>query len=246
MVTLRLILLGAHIAFGTAAVVVGLIALLAAKPVDSGRGRVHQRSGRLFLICMVAVLGSALVLTIIAFDPYFAGLTASATIALFSGYRVLGRKRPDLSASHRARAVDWIVTATAFVIGAMLMGIVMTGAMTQNVPVVYALGGGTMTYALYDLYRFARPRAFPFSPDLWLYEHLVKMIGAYFAAVAAFSGSVLVLLPPPWRQLWAVMLGQFLAVALVIFYARRLRARRRAGRPGDSRAMSSPATPSEA
>jgi hypothetical protein len=96
------------------------------------------------------------------------------------------------------------------------------GSITSNLPVVYALGGGCMLYAGYDLYRFTWPLKFPYSPNLWLYEHLVKMIGGYFGAVAAFSGSVLVLLPAPWRQLWATMLGQFLAVTLVIYYRRKM------------------------
>jgi hypothetical protein len=49
------------------------------------------------------------------------------------------------------------------------------------------------------------------------------MIGGYFGAVAAFSGSVLLLLPEPWRQLWATSLGQTLAVVLVIYYRRKLK-----------------------
>jgi hypothetical protein len=49
------------------------------------------------------------------------------------------------------------------------------------------------------------------------------MLGGYFGAVAAFSGSVLVLLPEPWRQLWATSLGQTLAIVLVIYYRRKLK-----------------------
>jgi hypothetical protein len=51
------------------------------------------------------------------------------------------------------------------------------------------------------------------------------MLGGYFGAVAAFSGSVLLLLPPPWRQLWATTLGQTLAIILVIYYRRKLKGR---------------------
>lgn len=103
-----------------------------------------------------------------------------------------------------------------------------SGRITRNLAVVYSLGVGSVLYAAYDLYRFARPLAFPFSENLWLYEHLVKMLGGYFGAVAAFSGSVLLLLPEPWRQLWATSLGQTLAVVLVIYYRRRLKARAQA------------------
>jgi hypothetical protein len=129
--------------------------------------------------------------------------------------------------------LDWLVALSVLAVGALLIFLAATGRVVSNLPVVYALGAGSSLYAVYDLYRFARPCGFPFTPNLWLYEHLVKMLGGYFGAVAAFSGSVLLLLPPPWRQLWATTLGQTLAVVLVIYYRRELRARK-AGAGGDA------------
>ncbi|HYP00933.1 MAG TPA: hypothetical protein VER76_12135 [Pyrinomonadaceae bacterium] len=226
MQSLSSFLLAAHIITGTVAVLIGLVALITRKPVQAQAGRTHRKSGRLFLYSMCVVIGTATVLTFISLNPYFAGLTASATVAVFSGCRVLRRKRPDISASQRAQTVDWIVTLIVFGVGMMLVALGASGRITERLPVVYSLGVGSMLYAGYDLYRFARPLARPFSPNLWLYEHLVKMIGGYFGAVAAFSGSVLVLLPEPWRQLWATSFGQMLAVVLVVYYRRRLKARK--------------------
>jgi hypothetical protein len=214
-----------HIVTGTAAVVVGLVALVAPKPVGKS-ARAHLRSGRWFLYAMCVVIGTAMVLTLVSFNPYFAGLTAAAAVAVFSGYRVLGRKRPDLNPAHRARPVDWAVTLAVLAVGLLLCALAAAGRVTENLPVVYSLGAGSTAYAAYDLYRFARPLGFPFTPNLWLYEHLVKMIGGYFGAVAAFSGSVLLFLPPPWRQLWATTLGQTLAALFVLYYWRKLKARR--------------------
>lgn len=215
-----------HIAVGSLAVVVGLLALIARKPIGKQRGRLHRRSGNLFIISMVVVIGTATGLTLISLDPYFAGLTASATIAVFSGYRVLNRRRPDLDETHRAQSLDWLITLLVAMVAVMLIILATTGLITKNIPVVYAMGVGSLLYAGYDIYRFIRPLGFPFSPNLWFYEHLVKMIGGYFGAVAAFSGSVLVLLPPPWRQLWATMFGQILAIILIIYYKRSLNARK--------------------
>lgn len=216
-------LLAFHILTGTIAVIVGLLSLLARKPSFSKSGKFHRNSGKIFLYSMIAVIGTATALTLISFNPYFAGLTAAATIAVFSGYRVLKRKRPDLDESQRAKFVDWIVTLIIFTVGAGLIFLAVSGQVTKNLPVVFSLGIGSVLYAGYDIYRFIFPTAFPFSPNLWLYEHLVKMLGGYFGAVAAFSGSVLVVLPPPWRQLWATMLGQILAVILVIYYSRKIK-----------------------
>ena len=225
------ILLVTHIIAGSLAVVIGLVALVMPKPVGRA-GSTHKKSGRLFLYAMCVVIGTATALTLISLNPYFAGLTAASAVAVFSGYRVLRRKRPDLNAEHSARAVDWLVTLSVLAVGVLLIALGATGGITKNLPVVYSLGVGSALYAGYDLYRFARPLAFPFSPNLWLYEHLVKMIGGYFGAVAAFSGSVLVLLPEPWRQLWATSLGQTLAVALVVYYRRKLKT----PKSGDGRA----------
>ncbi|HEV2801234.1 MAG TPA: hypothetical protein VGW12_12095 [Pyrinomonadaceae bacterium] len=229
MKSLSAFLLVLHILTGSLAVLVGLVALVTRKPVrptaTAGAGGTHKKSGRLFLYAMSVVIGTATLLTFISLNPYFAGLTAASAVAVFSGYRVLGRKRPDLNPEHRARAVDWLVALVVLGVALLLIALGATGGIKRNLPVVYSLGVGSTLYAGYDLYRFARPLARPFTPNLWLYEHLVKMIGGYFGAVAAFSGSVLVLLPEPWRQLWATSLGQTLAVVLVIYYWRKLKTR---------------------
>lgn len=204
-----------HIMAGTFAVIAGLLALVVPKPVVR-EGPTHRRRGRWFTRAMLVVIGTALVMTVLRFNPYFAGLTASAALTTFSGVRVLRRKRPDLDPAQRATALDWSVTLACALVSAALAFMVMTGRVTRNVPVVQALAFGTLVYAAYDLWRFARPASFPCTPNLWLYEHIVKMLGSYFGAVAAFSGSVLVLFPPPWRQLWATSTGQLLAIALVV------------------------------
>lgn len=218
-------LLAVHVVAGTLAVIGGLVALLAPKPAVGGGRRAHRRAGRAFLWCMIVVIATATGLTLLSFNPYLAGLTAAAAIGVFSGTRVLRRKRPDLDPRQRATPLDWGVTLALLGVGAALLALAAAGRVTRNLPVVYSLGYGIAAYALYDLWRFARPTAFPFGPHLWLYEHLVKMIGAYFGAVAAFSGSVLVLLDPPWRQLWATTTGQVLSIVLVLHYRRVLRAR---------------------
>jgi lactate dehydrogenase-like 2-hydroxyacid dehydrogenase len=136
-------------------------------------------------------------------------------MGVFSGERVLRRKRGE-----RAEALDWIVTLAIISVATFLAVLLARGDVTRNIAVVRALSYGTLSYALYDVYRFIRPKAWPYTPRLWLYEHIVKMIGGYSGAVAAFSGSVLVLFPPPWRQLWATVSGWILAVAMVVYYAR--------------------------
>ncbi len=108
--------LALHITTGSIAVITGLVALLSSKPVRSG-GRSHRRAGKLFLVSMAVVISTTVVLTFVNFNPYFAGLTATAGILVFSGFRVLKRKRPDINAEHRAELIDWSVALVILVAG---------------------------------------------------------------------------------------------------------------------------------
>ncbi len=215
--------LAVHVAAGTLAVVAGAAPIFAAKT----RGGTHSRYGRLFWRSMVVVLGSAALLSALAVNPYFAALTVTATVGVFSGVRVLRRKRPDVDPAQRATRLDWCMTGALFSAAAALAALAVAGRFSDGNPaVVYSLTGGAMAYAGYDLYRFARPAAWPFFPRLWFYEHLVKMLGAYSAVVGAFSGSVaMTFLPDPWKQLWSTILFQLLSVGFILYYARKRRSR---------------------
>jgi uncharacterized membrane protein len=207
-----------HIIAGTLAVLVGAIPL-----VTNKGGAFHRRWGARFMYSMIAVISTAVLLTVIGRSPYFAGLTASASLTMFSGWRVLKRRRPDLDPAQRATPLDWAVTLLCIAVALTLLHTAYSGRVETNLPVLLSLAYGTLVYAAWDVWRFMAPLSRPYSPQLWLYEHIVKIVGAYFATVAAFSGSVLVFLPPPWKQLWAVSLGQILAVAFVLRYRSRTR-----------------------
>jgi hypothetical protein len=170
---------------------------------------------------MFVVLGSAGLLTVLAYKPYFAALTIGAAISTFSGLRVLRRKRPDIDPAQRARPLDWAVTISAMGVLLLLARLAAQGEEGDNAAVFYALLAGAGVYAAYDLWRFLFPAAWPFFPRLWFYEHLIKMLASYSAVVAAFSGSVLYFLPipEPWKQLWPTILFHNLMIGFVLWYA---------------------------
>ena len=220
-------LLAVHVSAGTAAVLVGALPIVSAKR----KGGAHSRFGRTFARLMLAVVGSAALMSALALDPYFAALTATASVTAFSGVRVLRRKRPDTDPAQRATSLDWWVTGGLFGAAAALASLAAAGRIEGDPAVVCSLTGGAMLYAGYDLLRFARPAAWPFFPRLWFYEHLVKMLGAYSAVVGAFTGSVaLRFLPDPWKQLWATIFFQLLTAGLIVWHARKDR-RLRTARP---------------
>ncbi len=196
-----------HVSTGLAAVVVGLGPLLTRKG-----SRAHRLWGRLFVGLMTTLLACAWAMTALHFNTYFLALSATASLTLLSGVRVLGRKRPDIRVEERARPLDWIATLGALGVGLWVLGLIATGRSDGPPVVSAALAYGALSAGVWDVWRFSRPRDWPFSTDLWRYEHLVKMLSAYAAVLSAFSGNFLTVLPPPWSQLWPTALFQLMAV----------------------------------
>lgn len=211
--------LAVHVACGCALVAIGLVPILSRKG-----SRLHRWSGRTFVALMSVLLAAAWVMTVLKFNAYFAALSATATITLFSGTRVLRRKRPDLDPAQRAKALDWIATLAVLAVGAWVVILVLQGRTGGKAAVSAALVYAAFTYGGWDLWRFSRPTAWPFSPCLWRYEHVLKMLSAYGAVISAFSGNFLTFLPTPWSQLWPTLLFQPMAViwiAVLILRQRR-------------------------
>ncbi|CAN5554873.1 DUF2306 domain-containing protein [soil metagenome] len=210
--------LALHVTCGLLAVAAGLA------PIFSRKGsRRHRWSGRVFVTLMTTLLAAAWVMTAIHFNAYFAALSATATLTTFSGVRVLGRKRPDLDPSQRAKPLDWAMTLAVLAVGAWVLALLIQGRTGGEVAVSAALVYATFTYGGWDLWRFIRPAAWPFSPNLWTYEHLVKMLSAYGAVLSAFSGNFLTFLPTPWSQLWPTLLFQPMAIAWIVVLASKRR-----------------------
>lgn len=199
-------ILALHIATGLAVTVVGLGPMLTVKG-----SRLHRLSGRLFVILMTVLLIAAWAMTAMHFTAYLLGLSATATYHVFSGVRVLGRKRPDLRARDRARPIDWMAAIGVIGVGLVVLALIVTGRSDGPPAVSGGLAFAALTFGSWDMWRFARPGDWPFSPNLWTYEHLTKMLSAYSAVLSAFSGNFLTVLPAPWSQLWPSLLFPSLA-----------------------------------
>lgn len=201
-------LLAVHIGAGLAAVLVGVLPILTRKG-----SRSHRWTGRLFVGLTIVLLAAAWAMTALHFSAYLLGLTATATYHTVSGVRVLGRKRPDIDAAHRARSLDWLLAIGVVGVGASLLFLILAGRADGAPPaVVGGLAGAALSFGAWDLWRFARPADWPFSPNLWTYEHLAKMLSAYSAVLSAFSGNFLTALPAPWSQLWPSLLFPMLSM----------------------------------
>lgn len=205
--TLYPALLAVHIAAGLGAVLIGMAPVLTRKG-----SRLHRLSGRAFAVLMAVLLAAAWAMTVLKMNIYLLALSATASLTLFSGLRVLGRKRPDLRRADRATGLDCLVTLGMAGIALLILWLVLTGRGSGPPAVSIALVYGALSMSGWDLWRFLRPTDWPFSPELWRYEHLWKMLGAYSAVLSAFSGNFLHVLPPPWSALWPTVLFQTLTV----------------------------------
>lgn len=215
------LVLALHIATGLGAVLTGIAPVLTRKG-----SRAHRLAGRVFAVLMAILLACAWVMTALKMNTYLLALSTSASLTLFSGLRVLGRKRPDLRRADRATALDWGVTLAIAGVGLLVLWLVLSGRGVGPAAISVALVHGALSMSLWDLWRFLRPTDWPFSPELWRYEHLWKMLGAYSAVLSAFSGNFLRFLPPPWSALWPTVLFQTLTViwiAVLIVQRRRPR-----------------------
>lgn len=212
-------ILALHIATGFAVSVVGLAPILTAKG-----SRLHRLSGRLFVILMTVLLIAAWAMTALHFTAYLLGLSATATYHVFSGIRVLSRKRPDVRVQDRASFVDWMAAMAVIGVGLVVLALILTNRSEGPSAVSGGLAFAALTFGSWDLWRFARPNDWPFSANLWTYEHLVKMLSAYSAVLSAFSGNFLTFLPAPWSQLWPSLLFPSLAVIwITVLIVRRRR-----------------------
>ena len=202
-----------HVVFGTLALVLGLVQLVTKKG-----GASHRARGRWFLGSVWIVVGTATA-GLVLFRPR-ADLVA---VTLLTGYWAYSGLRTLRIRHVGPVAQDALVSVGALVASVLLALYLQTVRVPWAPAVVYSTLGTLVLLSLYDLARFAFPTRW--FERLWLYEHLVKMIGAHSSVVTAFAGTVL------WAwQPYSQLVPSTLPVAAMIWHA--VRIRRSASRPG--------------
>ncbi len=187
-----------HIIAGMIAFFVGPGAMLTKK------GKVwHRRWGKIFFWSMTVVAISAVILTIRNQSVFLALVGIFSFYSAFSGYRVLYQKRPDRGQT--ATPLDWIAAGitVASGLGLLYLGIFRFGALQLNFNVVMIVFGViALLLGGSDIRRFRSS----FNPETdrynWLFIHMGNMMGAYIAAVTAFSATNFGFLPIVVRWLW--------------------------------------------
>jgi hypothetical protein len=190
-----------HILAGTAAIVLGLYILAAAK--DAVR---HRRHGRVFVlltavVCLTAAIGNAL----FRFMPLFAVLTVLVTYQLLSGWHVIttraaGPDALDAGLLLGAAAISAVLARRLFADGAMV-GASASVLVSTLAAVIFLLA--------YDAARWIFPRHW--HAVLWRYEHIYKILGCLFGMLSAAVGNS-VRVGQPWTQLAPTVVGMVAVV----------------------------------
>jgi hypothetical protein len=207
MVVLEEWVLWLHIAGGTVSLFAGLGALVTTKG-----GLRHRQAGKVFLVSMGVVVGTAFVLLPLNPTPFRAILSLVAIFSgylAFSGYRVLSRKRP----AQTAHTVDWIAAGSviAACLGLSVWGIIwFLGGRSFGIVMLVFAGIG-IAFGTSDIYLFRTNDA-----KDWMVTHLQRMIGAFIATVSAVSAVNLTPMMGIAAWLWPTVLG----VPLIYYWSK--------------------------
>jgi uncharacterized membrane protein len=204
------VVLGSHVVAGFAALGAGAGAFLTEKG-----GRRHRRFGRAFVYAMAVVAVTSLALYALdrtTFRLFLAMIAVFSFYFVFSGYRVLARKRPADSPGR----VDWLAVGLVGVAGLGLLGLggwfLLEGVGFGTVMLVF--GGIATAMGVADARSF---RAGTEAGE-WVVDHLTRMGAAYIAAVSAFSAVNATVLPTVLRWLWPTLVGTPVLVYLARQY----------------------------
>jgi uncharacterized membrane protein len=199
--TPHLVNIAVHVTFGSAALLLGIAAIITAKG-----GPVHRRVGRWFLYSISVVLATALIgLLVFNFRAFLFVVTLLSFYDAFSGFRALQLH------GGRPRLADRVMSVLAF-ISPPIFFVLMRRLHLPWAPVLtYSILGGLLVMGSYDLARNFLPKRW--LQRTWMQEHLVKMLSAYVAISSAFAGTVF-----PKSMPWSAVAPTAIGYILIIFF----------------------------
>ncbi len=209
------VLLVIHIFAGTIALVVAPAAMVTAKG-----GRWHARWGFTYLWATVVIAATGAVMSFIHASLFLLMIAVFSFYLVFSGYRVLHRKKPG----QRATWFDQAVTLAMIATGVALIGYGIYGLQSSSfgvVPIVF--GGIALLLSAREMAGFYRP---PAEPRWWFFSHMTNMLAAYITTVSAFSVVNMTFLPPIVRWIWPTVVGTTGILLWTRHYRRKFAAQR--------------------
>jgi hypothetical protein len=199
-----------HIVAGSLALVLGVIALIAQK----GK-QLHVKAGNWFLILLSIVIISGLLgVFVFGRNVFLLVITVLSGYNGFSGYRVLKLK------SNKPQLTDILVAIASLICVSYFLYYFKRIGMIWSPVIIYSTVAALLLVISYDFLRYLIP--LHLYKRMWLYEHIYKMIGAFTALLAAFSGTVFKSWQP-YSQVLPSVFGMLLQVGFIVYYYRNKR-----------------------
>jgi hypothetical protein len=192
-----------HIAAGSLALAIGLIAIIASK----GK-KLHRLTGRLFLILMSVVIITGLIgVFVYGRNTFLLVITVLSGYQAFSGYRVIKTK------SNSPKFIDIGICLLSLLSVLYFLYYFKSIGMIWSPVIIYSTVGWLFLMIAYDLGRYFIPAKI--YRNLWIYEHILKMVSAFTGLLSAFSGTVF---PhyQPYSQFIPSILGTLAAICFMI------------------------------
>ena len=198
----------AHVASGLIALLLGVIALTAPKG-----GKAHRKSGRLFLYFLTLVVATGLFgVLIFEVNQFLLVITVLSGYNAYSGMRVLKNKTNKINRQDILAALFAVSTGIYFLFYIKSIGMIWSPV------IIYATLGALFLIILYDLLRYLIP-ADQYG-NLWLYEHIYKMVSAFTALLAAATGTAFDAYQPHSQYLPSLF-GTLLAIGFIAYFYRK-------------------------
>lgn len=197
-----------HVITGTLGLLLGVIAIASRKG-----GKLHVKSGKWFLklltvVCLTGLLG----IFVFKRNSFLIVITLLSAYQGFSGYRVLQTKSNQFYWIDFMAALITISSCFYFLYYFQSIGMFWSPIIT------YSTIGWLSAVILYDFLRYFIPKHR--YKQLWLKEHILKMIAAWSALFSAFTGTVLEEFQPHSQYLPSVI-GNILIVYFLIKFSKK-------------------------
>ena len=202
-----------HVISGSIALLLGVLALTTKKG-----GKWHKKIGNYFLILMTIVVLTGLIgVFIFKRNTFLLIITVLSAYYGFSGYRILKTK------TNKPKWIDVSVATASLISVSYFLYYFKSIGMYWSPVIIYSTVGALLLIITYDFVRYLIPKKT--YRNMWLYEHIFKMIGAFTALLSAFSGTVFENYQP-YSQFLPSVFGTLLQIGFIVYYIKKIRRNR--------------------
>jgi hypothetical protein len=193
-----------------------LLYWLASLQYVSTKGKkLHTKIGNLFLRLLLIVIITGLIgVFVFNRNTFLLIITVLSAYYGFSGYRVLQTK------NNKPKLLDISIAIISLIAVFYFLYYFKSIGMYWSPVIIYSTFGALVMIIVYDFLRYLIPK--DTYKNIWLYEHIYKMIGAFTALLSAFSGTVFENYQP-YSQFLPSVFGTLLQIGFITYYVRKFK-----------------------